>query len=208
LQKKKGGDMNLYDRQKTLDLNIPNSACIIGLGGIGSWVALSLALLGVERLFLVDYDVLEIHNLNRTPFKLSDVGTTKAVALTNLILERRSDCYVFPIVEHIEDVDLSMIDTDLFIDCRDKFQPLDVGPNAKYVKLGYDGSSITFHFNPTPSVWGEETHTYTVTPSWLVPPMLVANLIVATISLNKWPEKEKVLTYNIEEILDMLKISK
>jgi hypothetical protein len=38
---------------------------IIGLGGIGSWVAYGLVLAGVRKLTLVDADVVELSNLNR-----------------------------------------------------------------------------------------------------------------------------------------------
>ena len=38
---------------------------ILGVGGLGSAVALSLLRLGVGKLFLLDYDVVDLHNLNR-----------------------------------------------------------------------------------------------------------------------------------------------
>ena len=42
-----------------------SKACIVGLGGLGSPAALQLAAMGVGHLRLVDYDVVEISNLQR-----------------------------------------------------------------------------------------------------------------------------------------------
>jgi len=48
------------------------------VGGLGSGVMMNLLRLGVGRLFLVDYDVVDIHNLNRQlMFTPADVGKPK-----------------------------------------------------------------------------------------------------------------------------------
>ena len=50
----------------------------MGVGGLGSVVAISLMRLGVGKLYLVDYDVVDIHNLNRQIiFSKADVGKPK-----------------------------------------------------------------------------------------------------------------------------------
>ena len=54
---------------------------IVGLGGLGSNVALWLARLGVGRLLLYDFDKVELSNLNRQYYFLEDVGQYKATAL-------------------------------------------------------------------------------------------------------------------------------
>jgi molybdopterin/thiamine biosynthesis adenylyltransferase len=54
---------------------------ILGVGGLGSGVLMNLLRLGVGRLFLVDYDVVDIHNLNRQlMFTPEDVGQPKVYA--------------------------------------------------------------------------------------------------------------------------------
>ncbi len=51
---------------------------IIGLGGIGTWVAQGLALAGVRNFTFIDPDVVEISNLNRQClFNVDDVGSLK-----------------------------------------------------------------------------------------------------------------------------------
>ncbi len=54
---------------------------IMGLGGLGSVVALALARIGVGRLLLADYDVVEPSNLNRQQYFIDQVGMKKTEAL-------------------------------------------------------------------------------------------------------------------------------
>jgi len=54
---------------------------IAGCGGLGSAVAVALARLGVGRLRLVDYDVVEPSNLNRQQFFVDQIGLPKVEAL-------------------------------------------------------------------------------------------------------------------------------
>lgn len=55
---------------------------IAGLGGLGSAVAEALARIGVGRLVLADFDVIEPSNLNRQQYFIDQLGQTKAEALT------------------------------------------------------------------------------------------------------------------------------
>lgn len=58
---------------------------IAGLGGLGSNTAISLARLGIGKLVLVDYDVVEPSNLNRQQYFISHIGLLKTEALRELI---------------------------------------------------------------------------------------------------------------------------
>lgn len=54
---------------------------VLGVGGLGSAVTLNVLRLGVGQLFLVDYDVVDVHNLNRQlMFTPADVGKPKVEA--------------------------------------------------------------------------------------------------------------------------------
>ena len=54
---------------------------IAGLGGLGSAVAIALARIGVGKLILVDFDVVEPSNLNRQQYFIHQIGMPKAEAL-------------------------------------------------------------------------------------------------------------------------------
>jgi molybdopterin/thiamine biosynthesis adenylyltransferase len=55
---------------------------LIGLGGVGSQIALALARKGVGNLVLLDHDIVEPSNLPRQVYYPRDVGKPKAYALT------------------------------------------------------------------------------------------------------------------------------
>ncbi|MDZ8118647.1 sulfur carrier protein ThiS adenylyltransferase ThiF [Pontiella agarivorans] len=54
---------------------------IAGLGGLGSAIAVALARIGVGKLILVDFDVVEPSNLNRQQYFIDQLGRTKTEAL-------------------------------------------------------------------------------------------------------------------------------
>lgn len=58
---------------------------ILGLGGLGSNIAISLSRVGVGELILVDYDVVEPSNLNRQQFFIKHIGMNKTDALKYII---------------------------------------------------------------------------------------------------------------------------
>lgn len=58
---------------------------IAGAGGIGSNLALLLARVGVGNLHIVDFDAVELKNLNRQSYFLSDIGLLKIAALKSHI---------------------------------------------------------------------------------------------------------------------------
>ncbi|GAF37888.1 sulfur carrier protein ThiS adenylyltransferase ThiF [Lentilactobacillus farraginis] len=60
---------------------------IAGAGGLGSNIAIALTRIGVGHLKLIDFDSVELSNLNRQQFKLSQVGMPKVVALKQNLQE-------------------------------------------------------------------------------------------------------------------------
>ena len=58
---------------------------VAGLGGLGSAVAIALARVGVAKLKLVDFDVIDPSNLNRQQYFISDIGKKKTTALKQII---------------------------------------------------------------------------------------------------------------------------
>ncbi|ASS38886.1 sulfur carrier protein ThiS adenylyltransferase ThiF [Fusobacterium sp. oral taxon 203] len=64
--------------------------CILGLGGLGSNVAVLLARSGIGYLKLVDFDIVEASNLNRQQYRISHIGIKKTEAMKNIIREINS----------------------------------------------------------------------------------------------------------------------
>ena len=61
--------------------------CILGLGGLGSNVAILLARSGIGYLKLVDFDIVEASNLNRQQYRISHINMKKVEALKSIIKE-------------------------------------------------------------------------------------------------------------------------
>ena len=61
--------------------------CILGLGGLGSNIAILLARAGIGYLKLVDFDIVEESNLNRQQYRISHVGMKKTEAIRTIIKE-------------------------------------------------------------------------------------------------------------------------
>ena len=61
--------------------------CILGLGGLGSNVAILLARSGIGFLKLVDFDTVETSNLNRQQYRISHIGIKKTEAMKSIIRE-------------------------------------------------------------------------------------------------------------------------
>jgi len=201
---------DLYERQQKLDLKPPHTVTIIGVGGVGSWVALDLALAGVQKLYLIDPDHIENHNLNRTPFKESQIDQDKTTALTELISERRIDTEAVPITKRAEDVAGTWrdeISESVIIDCRDHASPLpdDMDDNVA-MTAGYDGYEFTLHTNPNyEDIWGEENTEYETVPSFIAPPQFVASIMTTiTCSPELRSSKEQYTTQDMREMIQDL----
>ena len=59
---------------------------IMGLGGLGSSVAVALVRIGIGKLLLADYDVVELSNLNRQYYFVDQIGMPKTSALKETLL--------------------------------------------------------------------------------------------------------------------------
>ncbi len=76
----------VYDRLKAA------SAAVAGCGGLGSNIAISLARAGIGRLLLVDFDRVDLSNLNRQQYEIADIGRYKTEALAEKL--RRINPYI------------------------------------------------------------------------------------------------------------------
>jgi len=187
-----GIEESYYSRQSGLSLYIPTRVAVVGCGGVGSWVALFLGLIGVPRICLIDKDVVDKHNLNRTPFTDMHVGQPKVEAVTELIYERRMEdlnLVIKPYVSWWEDLDESIIREiedagTVVIDCRDATGLLSPLICDDVVTGGYNGTSITMQYGRTygsSTIHGDDVVRYSITPSFVIPPVFIATMIVSHI---------------------------
>lgn len=182
----------LYSRQTQLSLYTYKHAIIVGLGGIGNWVALDLALSGkVDIIHLIDPDKVEESNLNRTIFRYCDIGCHKVDAVKYQILERRANVIIETYKELTNPVLLEKLLKEtigdnsiynpytLIMDCRDDIFDDLYDFNCKLYKCGYDGTSITIDGNPRlTKVFTQRGGSYSVIPSYIGSSQIVAAIAV------------------------------
>lgn len=97
---------------------------IIGLGGLGSPAAMYLAASGVGELVLVDFDQVDLTNLQRQIIHTTNrIGMKKVASATETLQALNPECKVTTI-DHMLDADeinLHVASVDLVIDCTDNF---------------------------------------------------------------------------------------
>ena len=96
--------------------------CVVGLGGVGSWAAETLARAGVGELTLIDQDVYGESNINRQlGAVMSTVGRPKAEVMAARAMDVNPDCRVHPIVGRYDRGDSERFwgRYDLVADCID-----------------------------------------------------------------------------------------
>ena len=107
------------------DLNILNdlSVLILGVGGVGGYVAESLARSGVGNIILVDFDTIDESNINRQIIALdSTIGLKKVDVLENRLKEINSDINIVKVDKFIDSENFtSLFDykIDFFVDACD-----------------------------------------------------------------------------------------
>ena len=96
---------------------------IIGLGTGGSLAAVELAKCAVGRFRLVDFDILEIHNISRHACGIRDIGRLKTEAVRDDILNINPDAQIEifnnDITKDIELLDQILKGSDLVLPCTD-----------------------------------------------------------------------------------------
>jgi molybdopterin/thiamine biosynthesis adenylyltransferase len=99
-------------------------ALVIGLGGLGSPVALYLATAGIGHLTLVDHDTVDVTNLQRQiAHTLDRVGQLKVESARQAVLAINPDLKVSVLAERADAARLDVLVTqaDVVLDCSDNF---------------------------------------------------------------------------------------
>ena len=112
--------LDITGQQKLLDATV----LIIGMGGLGSPVALYLAAAGVGHLILVDFDTVELSNLQRQVLHTSDdIGKAKVDSAKHSLLQINPDIHITTINQKLDKAALQelVVQADVVIDGTDNF---------------------------------------------------------------------------------------
>jgi sulfur carrier protein ThiS adenylyltransferase len=94
---------------------------IAGLGGLGSSVAIALARMGVGRLILADFDLVEPSNLNRQQYSIEHIGMPKINAMRQILADTNPYIQVIThkVVLDRDNVSKLFRTADVIVECLD-----------------------------------------------------------------------------------------
>lgn len=108
-QRRFGGIARLYG-EAALHRFSQAHVCIVGVGGVGSWVVEALARSGIGALTLIDLDNVTESNINRQlPALISLIGKPKVEALAERIADINPDCQVTCIEDFVDQDNLATL---------------------------------------------------------------------------------------------------
>ncbi len=117
----------MYRRQievigkESQELLSKKSVLIVGAGGLGNIIATSVSCIGLRRIYIIDFDEIEIHNIHRQFwFYENDCGESKSIMLSKKLDQRCKDTEIIGINKKF---DSSLkLDVDLIFDASDNFE--------------------------------------------------------------------------------------
>ena len=113
-------DIDVNGQEKLLKAKV----LIIGLGGLGSPVSIYLAASGIGSLTLIDFDSVELSNLQRQiVHKTSSIGLLKTDSAKQTLQELNPDIEIRTIEERLssEQLENQTKNADVVVDCTDNF---------------------------------------------------------------------------------------
>ena len=117
-----GGVERLYEAPG-LDKLQQAHFCVVGIGGVGTWVAEGFARSGIGQITLIDIDDICITNTNRQAHALQDtIGQAKVEAMAQRIKQINPDCVVNSIEDFVLPDNVATYitpDMDIIIDATD-----------------------------------------------------------------------------------------
>lgn len=112
--------IDVAGQQKLMDSRV----LIVGLGGLGSPVAMYLAASGIGNLFLNDYDTVDLGNLQRQIIhRVESIGINKVTSAKQCIYALNPDCNVIELPLQLDNNALNeqIKNVDVVVDCSDNF---------------------------------------------------------------------------------------
>lgn len=114
-------EIDIEGQQKLLDSRV----LLIGLGGLGSPVSMYLAAAGVGHLVLIDFDQVELSNLQRQIVHSSqDIGRAKVESARDHLQAINPSCKITTINKRLDPVELTeqIQQVDVVVDGSDNFE--------------------------------------------------------------------------------------
>lgn len=109
-----GGTRRLYGNDAT-ELYRRSHVCVIGIGGVGSWVAEALARTAIGKITLIDLDDICITNTNRQIHALDgNIGRSKVEAMAERMKLINPECQVNEVEDFITRDNIPELITDEF----------------------------------------------------------------------------------------------
>jgi molybdopterin/thiamine biosynthesis adenylyltransferase len=102
-----------------------STVVIIGIGGLGSPIAMYLTAAGVGHLVLVDHDIVELSNLQRQiVHSTSDIGENKVESAKNSLLALNPNVKIKIIPKKLKPADFNELfpSVDAVVDATDNFE--------------------------------------------------------------------------------------
>ncbi|MCY4005769.1 MAG: ThiF family adenylyltransferase [Rhodobacteraceae bacterium] len=99
---------------------------IVGCGAVGSWVAIQLGHLGFQNFTVVDNDIVEESNLNRSVFLQDDLGAPKVLAIKSALNRISPNILVHKVQKNIKGsgslfaVFFDICKPDIVVNCADQ----------------------------------------------------------------------------------------
>ena len=99
-----------------------SSVAVCGLGGLGSNIAIALARAGIGRLHIIDFDCVDISNLNRQQYFPDQLGIPKSRALGDTLRRIAPYCEIVSDDTMLNESNIPklLVDDDIIVEAFDK----------------------------------------------------------------------------------------
>lgn len=146
--------VDIEGQQKLLDARV----LVVGVGGLGSPVAMYLAGAGVGHLVLTDFDEVDVSNLQRQIIHSeADIGTPKVTSARERLLRLNPDIEVTAVARRMDGSELAqqVAAVDLVLDCSDNAATRQLlnriclhskTPLVSAAAIGFEGQVTVFDF--------------------------------------------------------------
>ena len=94
------------------------SVAVCGLGGLGSNIAIMLARAGIGRMVLIDFDRVDLSNVNRQQYLLSQIGMAKTEAMKEILTQINPYTQVICHTERVSEENIDCLIRDEGIICE------------------------------------------------------------------------------------------